>query len=358
MTILTILLEAAQLLAAGLCLLKRRRRKIEKQTVRLPALCFWIGLICVFGFALFVLLCLLEKAAGTGLALSLLSLLGLSLVLAETNWRIVYDEEGFDYVTFLGRCCRISYEQVRSQKGRRKDVTLYTDVRRVYLDQDAWEREPFLGQVRKKYRTLHGGMALPTVQQIRWDPFRGNIDNPGEIVAVWVMVTAFLIGIPLFSLLQIRPAAPEELTVLTATVQDAQWRDGQLNLHPAGTDLELFWTPEEGQREQVSELLQAGEPLEMGYLAGSKDRILLQSLRTGRGEVLLTPEQVFAHRWDGLGKVLLILGSIQGLWLAACGVTVYMGRHAERFSRKTLQYFFKPSYILNCAPDKKKKRRK
>lgn len=124
-------------------------------TVRNPKIFLWIGIICGLG-CLIVILIMSFFPNGTEtlfafIIFGLLLLMGLYIVLASCNWKIIFSqrEPYFIYRTFLGRSYQIFYADCISYKYIAETIILKTTSKTCYIDMYAVNAEYFSPQLRK-----------------------------------------------------------------------------------------------------------------------------------------------------------------------------------------------------------------
>lgn len=123
---------------AILGLINNHNYKEQKNTVYFPRPYFWVGLVgdIVFSTGIILMYAFPNGTGGLWVAIifSLFILMGIYIMLLVVNWRIVYDDNGFKYKTFLGRSFHFKYEDVKRIKRTKNNIYLYTERRILYIE--------------------------------------------------------------------------------------------------------------------------------------------------------------------------------------------------------------------------------
>ena len=331
----------------------RKPRQGKEGLVYLSPVLLWVGIVCTGLFLIPGLVLPLVMGAWTGENFFFLAFaVGSStLIVGYCNCRIRYTEESFTVKYFLGYRRTFSYSEIESIQGWQRDIKLKVRGCTVRLDEVAVGRREFLDVARKQYRIAHGGKSIPKVEKSKWDPFNGHVDNPGEFIFAYVFLLLFLPATVIVCFFVAKPTPMEEMTFLTAPVEQL-WvqEDGKtdLVLSVQGTELEIW-----GYRDTLSDAeaflraCEAGEKFAIGYRTVTNDEnevtgYSAEYIEDSAGKVWITPEDARNHRFR---EVTLIFGILELVWLAYCGISIYIGRNPQKFSKKTIRMFFKDGYV-------------
>lgn len=71
----------------------------------------------------------------------------------------------------------------------------------------------------------------------------------------------------------------------------------------------------------------------------------LESIQDQSGTAYLTMEAIHEYRWGDAPAFYATFGGITALWFLIVIMSIYIGRHPERFSRRTIKLFFKDGAI-------------
>ncbi len=162
-----------------------------------------------------LLLRLVPLAGGLALALTvrhwaalvgavLLGITSLVCVLAWLRFRVEYDRDGLRVrsITVANRRC--AYRDLWGIEGKKR---LYLDKGSVCLRRGAaWD--DLVQTAQRGYQRAHGGKRIPRVYSVRrsWDPYNGNVWQPGEFLFVYAMMYVLVLGLLVYMLLHIEQA--------------------------------------------------------------------------------------------------------------------------------------------------------
>lgn len=70
---------------------------------------------------------------------------------------------------------------------------LYMGKHKITIDEFSVGKKAFIAFVRKKYRTIHHGQALPKIRKTKYDVFNGNIHDAGSFVFSYIMMVVLIV---------------------------------------------------------------------------------------------------------------------------------------------------------------------
>lgn len=326
----------------------RKPREAKENQVFLNPILLGVGIVCTVLFLIPGLIVPLFTGNWETWPFLGFAALGASLILGYCNCRIWYNEEGFTVRYLLGYRRHFTYDQIESIQGWNRDVKLKVRGCSVRVDELAVGKREFLGYAKKRYRTLSGGKPIPVVEKGRWDPFNGHVDNPGEIVAVYVLISVILPALVLGAFLTLDPTPMEELTFFVSAVSYEDEENTDL-LILAEDRMVGVW----GYQRTIAEpqaflaLCDEAECFIMGYRTlldedGNITDYSVEYIEDSSGKIWMTPEDAFEYRFYSVFWVIL---GFELLWLAYCGASVYVGRNPRKFSKKVIRMFFKEGYV-------------
>ena len=188
----------------GVLALLRRPREAKDQTVVWSKGMLVIGLLgCGLGLLLALWGFLDNGPLGViALCLGASFLLGGDIILGYFNCRVAYREEGFTVRNFWGVKRAYTYDQITGIQGTSKSRTIRLHVggKVVKLEDFTVGREQFLAFAKKQYRKGHNGEAIPVLPPKK-DLFNGNVENPEEQIAVFLVVAVVFLAVLLFFLI-------------------------------------------------------------------------------------------------------------------------------------------------------------
>lgn len=326
----------------------RKPREAKENQVFLNPILLWVGIVCAVLFLIPGLIVPLFTGNWETWPFLGFAALGASLILGYCNCRIWYNEEGFTVRYLLGYRRHFTYDQIESIQGWNRDVKLKVRGCSVRVDELAVGKREFLGYAKKRYRTISEGKPIPVVEKTRWDPFNGHVDNPGEMVAVYVLIAVVLPAFVLGTFLTLDPTPMEELTFFVSELSYENEEDRDLLIFAEDRMVEVW-----GYQRTVVEpqafltLCDEGERFTVGYRTvvnedGEITALSVEYMEDSNGKVWMTPKDAFEHRFYSV--IWVILG-FELLWLAYCGASVYVGRNPRKFSKRVIRMFFKEGYV-------------
>lgn len=185
----------------------------------------------------------------------------------------------------------------------------------------------------------------------RFDVFNGNVNNPGEFVFIYaligIMCVATMIAFAVFS----APKSYEDLQYTNLQFTRYEIQDEHLHLYTDESDSyysvlayqETLTNPEDFLR-----LCTDSNVFYVGYVDYPKADVPhfgLESIQDQSGTTYLTMEAIHEYRWGDAPAFYAIFGGITVLWFLIVIMSIYIGRHPERFSRRTIKLFFKDGAI-------------
>lgn len=346
-------------LVNGLRVLMSKPVGAKSQTVILPKLILIIGII---GSAVFLIPAVIflfsDSSDPSSVALSVFSLLGASLIVAYCNCRIIYDETTFTAKNFFGIKHTYTYNQITAIQGNKKDVKIYVGKRVVRIDELAVGKYEFLAFAKKQYRKLNNGQAIPTAKA-KFDIFNGNVEQPGGFIFAYVLVTSLCIGMIVFLTINSAPKTADDLEHASLAFERYEIRDDDLMLYAKDDPVSYRILAYEELLSDASgfiSLCNGRETFDVCYSINKYANTPcynLESIVGTDGTVYLSLEAAHDYHWGNVWKVNLVFAGFAVLMLTLMAISIYVGRHPEKFSRRFIRLFFKGSYIR--LPDEKRK---
>ena len=291
------------------------------------------------------------------LLFSFLALVGGMLILDARNVRILYNEDGFFRYNLWGRCRRYSYGDITAISGTTdQDVILWVGKHPVRVDFSFSGKDAFLAQAQKQYAARHNGSAIPR-KRPKWDVYNGNANGSGaEIVLVLYGVLVLLcFGLAILGFFGSRSDADPSLESGIMTFSRYEVRRGDLMLYIEASpavryEVSGYWR----QLTDPNSFLDgcdSGAQFRVEYTVPKNGNTRTVWSISGRdGTEYLT---IAEHRQYLRGNMLVLCrvsGFFALLVVFFLVMSIRVGRHPERYSRRFVHLFFKPGYIntKNC----------
>ncbi len=193
--------------------------------------------------------------------------------------------------------------------------------------------------------------SYPTSKKNRFDVFNGNVRNPGEFIFIYSLIGVMCIAMLIFFAVCSAPKSYEDLQYSNMRFTRYEIQDGLLLLYIDGSD-KYYSIPAYQETMTNPEdflcLCKSGAVFHAGYVdypKADKPHFGLESIRNMNGTVYLTMEAVHEYRWGDAPAFYAIFGGITIIWFIIVGISIYIGRHPEQFSRRTIRLFFKDGVI-------------
>ena len=315
--------------------------------VTMPKVFLGVGIFDVIAMGVGIYFSLRFKEIIPAVIFSILALLGIFLIIGYFNQRIYYSADKFVSSNLWGVKRTYSYGDISGIMGygRNTDVKIYIGDKKIAIDRMAVGKKEFIEFALKRHRELkHKNIPLLRAAKKK-DLFNGNIANPGEFIAVYIIIAigaALLFGIMLF--VEFSPQTPEtDLRYSTVAFNSCEVYGDELWLRTGG---------------------------DMDYKIAHYDEVLPDDYRVyyARGaanEMFVMQEkecEVRArHTKEERPKIIALFSALMLFLLSFIPGSIYAGRHADTLNPKIVRIFFKPDYILcsgGSAPKRKRRGKK
>ena len=188
-------------------------------------------------------------------------------------------------------------------------------------------------------------------QKNKSDIFNGNVNAPGEFIFIYALISIMCIATLIFFAVSSAPKDPDALQYDDVRFSRYEIEDASLHLYVEGKD-QYYSVP--GYQETLTNaegflrLSTDDAVFRIGYVSYPKadpPHMGLESITDANGTVYLTTEAVHAYRWADAPAFYAFFGGITIVWLVFVLLSIYIARHPERFSRRTIRLFFKDGVI-------------
>lgn len=342
----------------------RRRENDRGKAVYLSKALLWVGVVCG-GIFLVISWISAVQDGGVGVAIcfGVFVLLSLALMLGWKNCYIVYDQKGFTQRNILGMQCSFTYDQLTAYRladGVGTDIKLYACGKTVTVDMMAKNGIAFLVEARKGYARCNHGTVLPNVweekrktqKETGKGSFSAHVHNPGEFLAVFIILIVFLVGMSIFCLVMVlEPVERADCEQMSVTFSSWKVEGDTLFLRADGFD-EPFKIGD--YEEYMSGFAQLTEKCDGKtqftawteyYEPDDADSCYLIRELSADGMTFRTFADSTNAKREGCWPVLYIFGGLDSLLLLMSWLTYKIGCNPRKYPKWLVYAFFKKNAI-------------
>ena len=185
----------------------------------------------------------------------------------------------------------------------------------------------------------------------KFDIFNGNVNNSGEFVFIFALIGIMCVATIIVFAVVSAPKSFEDLQY--TNLQFARYEIHDEHLHLYTYESNTYYSVPAYQEtltdpEDFLQLCTDGSVFYVGYVNYPKAAVPhfgLESIQDQSGAVFLTMEAIHEYRWGDAPAFYAIFGGVTALWFLIVIMSICIGRHPERFSRRTIKLFFKDGVI-------------
>lgn len=357
--IICLVLSVTYALLSIVCIvesLKRSSRK-EKATY-LPTITVWIGALCTMIFLVIGWMASLSnEGLGLTILFSLFVLLGMYLMVGWKNCWVTYDKKGFTQKTFFGCYRAFSYEEVTAWEmntGNPTESYLYVGKKKIPFNMLSTSSADLLTNAFDAYRKKHKGKHLPDRDDLKKGKvgFRAHVHNPGEFLAIFIMVLVFVLGIMIWIAVDgLQPVDETEGEKYTVTFSSWSVEEDALLLLSPHEEAPFKIQPFEGYLSNIEGLKDQCNgkttfTLWAKYRAPDDTAPYYDILALfSDQESYLTFEDATAQKREGVYIVLGLFGGILLFFLLFALLIYLVGRNPEKYPKWLVYACFKKAAI-------------
>ena len=334
--------------------LKRIRETSEAKpgVVALPKQMLALGIVCCILLAALGVIFLFTPDAWIGAVIMFaLALLSGSMIVAYFNQRVVYDDETFTQSTFFGTKRTFTYADITGMRSKDGigDTRLFAGGHSIFMDNMAVGTAEFLKHASQKYAELHDGAPIPDVapRAKSNDLFRGNVTNPGEWIALFIIVGVCILGVCVLLCVSSWPQKVDvaALSEYKVEIGEAYLDDGTLELYTVD-GRELYRLPDYEKAVPDTAAFEAhlrsSGVLVLRVSPASKENVYnIAYMAAPTGTVFLTPEDVDRTEQENFVRTAILSGVFLVLAAAFIVFVIYVGRNPKKFSPNLVNKIFK-----------------
>lgn len=333
----------------------KREKSADSKGVYLPDYMLLIGIIAAILFA--IVACITAFNCDNiiySVMFGVFSLLGIIMIIAWKNCSVIYNDTGFTQKTFFGIKRHFTYDQVTAYSGKLNcsDIRIYTGGKRVFIDKIAVGRDEFFSLLKKKYRTMHDGKAIPVKKNNRFDIFNGHVERPGEFICVYLLFIIFEISMIILVFCNTwMPVSEQNTEQYTQVFSHCEKNGNDLLLFPAnGSDYYVIGDCDK-YMDNAESFISLGDGdnefvVWAKYCEPKQDSSYYEVCNISLGEdtYYSFADATDRNRMNSMWCILLF-GAIFLMSCAAIVASVVIGRNPKKFSSKVVRFFFKDGCI-------------
>ena len=340
------------IIVSGVLAFLRQPKKAEKGKVYLPKFFVMLGLITSTIFLIPTLItAFLDEPIWVPILFLAFSLLGASFIIAFVNCRVSYDEDGFVSKNFFGVKRKFTYDQVTAIKENMHEDYICIGKRKVMIDEVSVGRIEFIAYLRKRYRILHKGQALPIIQKNKHDIFNGNVDDVFGFMFAYIMIGVVIVAFTIFLVWHIygNPCTIDNTIEQKVSFTSCIAKDDEIVL--TSTDNKLYKIRFIGEGFDSDEIKSVcdGKTVVTTYSKevtpdDAGNYYAIKAIRYESTNLLSFDE---TNRWhqEEYWPLLFFPIVFAIVWGAYVAGSIIVGRNPKRFSKKVVKLFFKDGYV-------------
>lgn len=340
------------IIVSGVLAFLRQPKKAEKGEVYLPKFFVILGLITSTIFLIPTLITAFwDEPIWVPILFFAFSLLGASFIIAFVNCRVSYDEDGFVAKNFFGVKRKFTYDQVTAIKENMHEDYIYIGKRRVMIDEFSVGGIEFIAYVRKRYRTIHKGQALPKIYKTKHDIFNGNVEDVFGFMFAYIMISVVIVAFAIFLVWYIyfTPNTVANTVKQQVSFTTCNVKGNEIVLTSSDNKLYKIRFIGDGFDSDEIKSISDGKTVVTTYSKevtpdDEDDYYSIKAILNGDAYLLSFDE---TNRWhqEEYWPLLFFPIVFAIVWGAYIAGSIIVGRNPKKFSKKVIKLFFKDGYV-------------
>lgn len=339
------------IIVSGLLAFLRQPKKAKKGKVHLPKFFVILGITTSTIFLIPTIITLFaDEELWVPVLFFIFSLFGTIFIIGFINCRISYDENGFTFRNFFGIKRKATYEQITAIKENMHETYLYIGKRKVMVDEFSIGGTEFIKFVKKKYRCLHRGQAIPQIYKTKFDIFNGNVEDVTGFLVVYILISVILIGFLIFIICNtFKPSTINNTLEQSVIFTSYDIQNDKVILTSTDNQLyKIYYAEKLSDTESIKTLCDGKTALitysRMITPTDEDDYFSVEAI-IHNDNYLLSFEESNRLSRQASYPIIALFSFLLLLWMAYMAASVIVGRNPEKFSRKVVNLFFKNGYI-------------
>ena len=340
------------IIVSGVLAFLRQPKKAEKGKVYLPKFFVILGIITSTIFLIPTLItAFLDEPIWVPILFFAFSLLGASFIIAFVNCRVWYDEDGFVAKNFFGIKRKFTYDQVTAIKENMHEDYICIGKRKVMIDEVSVGGIEFIAYVRKRYRTIHKGQALPKIHKTKHDIFNGNVDDVFGFMFAYIMIGVVIVAFTIFLVWYIygNPCTVDNTIEQEVSFTSFIAKDDEIVLRSSDNKLYKIRFMEDGFDSTKIKAISDGKTVVKTYSKevtpeDEENYYSIKAILLDDTYLLSFDETNRWHQEESWPLIFLpvIFAIVWGAYVAG---SIIVGRNPKKFSKKVIKLFFKDGYV-------------
>lgn len=340
------------IIVRGVLAFLRQPKKVEKGKVYLPKFPVVLGLITSTIFLIpTIITAFSDEPIWVPIIFFAFSLLGACFIIAFVNCRIFYDDDGFVAKSFFGVKRKFTYDQVTAIKKNMHESYIYIGKRKVMIDEFSVGGIEFLTYVRKRYRTIHNGQALPQIQKNKHDIFNGNVEDVFGFMFAYIMISVIIIALAIFFIWYIyfTPSTIDNTVEQQVSFTSCINKSDEIVLTSSDNKLYKISIVGEGLNVEEIKSICDGKTIVTTYSKeitpdDEDDYYSIKAILDGNTYLLSFDETNRWHREEYWTLIFfpVVFAIIWGAYVAG---SIIVGRNPKKYSKEVIKLFFKDGYV-------------
>lgn len=273
------------------------------------------------------------------------------MVVAYVNCRIWYAEDSFTVRNIFGITRTYLYSDITGQRTTEDKSYLYINNTKITLS--TYSQTLFFDFARQKYRELNR-KNIPEMKNYRKDIFNGNVENAGERILLYVLVSIIAIGAAVYGIMDFSDDAEwvsenvifEDYEVVDSLLSDTA--DEIILFSSKNMDYEIEYVPDGFKFDNLEDICNGQTPvsvLGVHILYSSfshHEYISVREISRGN-KVFLSKTDTDVLAQQSSSKAVVFVELMVVLWFLYVVLSIFIGRNPEKH----------PLLTMICFPEKR-----
>lgn len=319
----------------------------ERRVVHLPGYFFVVGCIPVAAFGVIIVM---TQSALSLIIAGVLAAMGLCLMVAYYNDRVIYDDKQIIHKHFFGYKTVYSYSDITEIIG--ENAVLDSVIRfrdgKITLDKMMIGRLEFISFAKRQYKSAHREVEVPIRLSSNSKLFKGNLKNPKNFILRTVIVAVLISAFAAFLVVYANRTVERDTVESKVAFDNTKEFDGDLYLQAGGEVYRVrghYSILEE--RKDFFELLNGGTAFDTTWYETEEDGMTIRDVHliSANGKVFVRPGAWDKYNSSGIMILAWLFIGFLVFWLLFSGACVFVALDPNRINPKIRRLFFSDSEL-------------